>query len=134
MQHIITLSNGKKVANFSSPHPFTFTDGTVLPAIDNDESKRLEVIVEETIENDNGDVSLAFSLSTYVKMEMGAWMARYYNGDVNVVICPLMMLIAIVNEKGEEWLLNSPFRGIRLEDRIKKLASIDKQCLAKGQC
>lgn len=29
---VVTLTNGLRVANFSSPHPFNFEDGTVLPA------------------------------------------------------------------------------------------------------
>lgn len=30
---ITKLSNGLRVANFSSPHPFTFEDGSVIPAV-----------------------------------------------------------------------------------------------------
>lgn len=131
--NIVTLSNGKRVANFSSPHPFTFTDGSVIPAVSNERSELLKIIFHEVIENEKGDVSLSFELGVAVREEMDCWMNIYYNGDVNVVFCPLPMIIAISQEKGDEWLYNSPFRGIRMEDRIKKLASIDKQCLAKGQ-
>ena len=51
-REIITLSNGKKVANFSSPHPFTFTDGSVIPAVSNEESERLKVTFIETEHQD----------------------------------------------------------------------------------
>ena len=68
-RHITTLTNGKKVANFSSPHEFKFTDGSILPAVSDE--------LAET----------------------------YYD------------------------LKNSPFRSVRIEDRIKKLVSIHKQCV-----
>ena len=56
-REIITLSNGKKVANFSSPHPFTFTDGSVIPAVSKEESERLKVNFIETEHPDkSGDI------------------------------------------------------------------------------
>lgn len=132
-QTIITLTNGKRVANFSSPHPFTFVDGTVLPAVSNEDSEMLKVTFTEHLENEKGDISLSFTLSPVVLEEMEKWESLQGRGEVDVVFCPLPMLTAISQTIGDEYLLHSPFRGIRLEDRIKKLASIDKQCLAKGQ-
>lgn len=127
---IITLSNGKRGGNFSSPHPFTFTDGSVLPACDNDMAEALKVTFEETpVMGIPGDVTLEFSLTKPVMEHMDRWMSRYYNGDVNVVFCALPMIVAIVEVFGANYLLRSPFRGVRMEDRIKKLASIDKQCV-----
>jgi len=137
---IIKLSNGKRVANFSSPHPFTFTDGTVLPAISNEESERLKVDFHETLENDRGDVSLSFTISNDVREEMRKWEWEWQQGNVDVVFCALPMLVALsshIDDPSQGYvydILYSPFRAIRMEDRIKKLVSIDKQCLAKGQC
>ena len=52
--HITKLSNGLKVANFSSPHPFTFDDGSVIPAVNDNESQRLKVnFIETVVEVDN---------------------------------------------------------------------------------
>ena len=170
-REIITLSNGKKVANFSSPHPFTFTDGSVIPAVSKEESERLKVTFIETEHQDeSGDINLRFELSTDVMFEMRYWVAMYNVGYVDVVFCPLPMITAIKdaqNEWDQEWnewneyysnqstggreqepmpsellgilvtqrdeysqgLKTSPFRAIRMEDRIKKLVSIDKQCI-----
>lgn len=169
-REIITLSNGKKVANFSSPHPFTFTDGSVIPAVSKEESERLKVTFIETEHQDeSGDISLRFELSTDVKFEMRYWVAMYNVGYVDVVFCPLPMITAIKeveNNHDDDWneyhhhysdgpddddqkpwipevltllvsqrddyqhrLKTSPFRAIRMEDRIKKLVSIDKQCI-----
>ncbi len=38
---IVTLSNGFKVANFSSAHKFKFEDGSILEAVSDEQSKRL---------------------------------------------------------------------------------------------
>ena len=170
-REIITLSNGKKVANFSSPHPFTFTDGSVIPAVSKEESERLKVTFIETEHQDEtGDISLRFELSKDVRFEMRYWVAMYNVGYVDVVFCPLPMITAIKDEEREHddhlteyhnhydhhqvyddqerpWIpevlsilvsqrdeyehriKTSPFRAIRMEDRIEKLVSIDKQCI-----
>jgi len=44
------------------------------------------------------------------------------HNDVDVVLCPLVMITAL-NDFGLTY--DSPFRAVRLKDRIKKLASID---------
>lgn len=126
---IITLSNGKRVANFSSPHPFTFEDGSVLNAVSNSESERLKIIFLEK-EYSNGDTRLSFKLSDDVLAEMEE--CRILHSEeklVDVVFCPLPMVVAIKEEFGEGFLINSPFRSIRVEDRIEKLVSIHKQCI-----
>lgn len=125
---IITLSNGKRVANFSSPHPFTFEDGSVLNAVDNSESERLKIIfIEEELPS--GDIKLSFKLSDDVKREMIAFYDLWFNNELEVVFCPLPMIVAIREEMGENYLINSPFRSIRVEDRINKVISINKQCI-----
>lgn len=123
---IVTLSNGKRVANFSSPHPFTFTDGTVLPAVDPETSQLLKIDFIET-EIGNGDISLEFELSGKVRGAMKEWQDAYNGNLVDVVFCPLPMITAMrsagINVK------STPFRAVRIEDRVNKLVSIDKQCI-----
>ncbi len=169
-REIITLSNGKKVANFSSPHPFTFTDGSVIPAVSKEESERLKVnFIETEHPDESGDISLRFELSKDVMFEMRYWVAMYNVGYVDVVFCPLPMITAIKevqddhSQDYDDWynydqhspsheeqrplvpellgilvsqrdeyegcVRSSPFRAVRMEDRIKKLVSIDKQCI-----
>jgi hypothetical protein len=127
---ITTLSNGKKVGNFSSPHEFVFTDGTVLPAVSNALAEKLKVKFNETKLGD-GDIELSFSLSKEINKDIYKWMELYESKQVNVVFCPLPMITAMKQSTwfGKDFLKNSPFRSIRIEDRIKKLVSIDKQCL-----
>lgn len=128
---IITLSNGKKVANFSSPHPFKFTDGSMLEQQSNDTAEELKVDFIETELGDNGDIELDFSLSINVKNAMEHWMNLWVTKQVDVVFCPLPMITAIKQSTwyGPHWIKESPFRSIRIEDRINKLVSISKQCI-----
>ena len=125
--NIITLTNGKRVANFSSPHPFTFEDGTVLPAVSNERAEELKVTFIEEDVTGNGDITLTFQLSEAVLIEMERWEKLWGEGQVDVVFCPLPMIQAMKDL--DISILGSPFRAIRLEDRIKKLASISKQCV-----
>ena len=126
---IVTLSNGKKVANFSSPHDFKFVDGSILPAVHEQVANLLQVTFHEEMDT-NGDVKLSFSLSDYVLETISFWKGVYYlTGEVDVVFCPLPMITSLKEIYGESWLKDSPFRAIRIEDRINKLVSIDKQCI-----
>jgi len=153
-REIITLSNGKRVANFSSPHSFTFTDGSEIPAVDAEESVRLKVTFNEDIDED-GDVKLDFTLSDAIIEEMRYWMKLWDSKEVDVVFCCLPMITAIkedlhafdedckvssvleTQEMDEDGTLvtyygslkRSPFRSVRMEDRIEKLLSIEKQCI-----
>lgn len=124
--NIVTLSNGKRVANFSSPHEFVFEDGSVLPAVDALEAKRLEVTFVE-IDMGSGDLSLTFRLSQAVADSMYEWTHKWLEGAVDVVFCCQPMMEALKSMGFATKL--SPFRSIRIEDRIKKLVSIHKQCI-----
>ena len=130
---IITLSNGKKVGNFSSPHPFTFEDGSVLPAVSPEEAERLKIDFIETDLFDwayrSGDIELNFNLTHEVREEMDKWYKIARNKEVDVVFCPLPMITAIKTQYSKTYLTISPFRAVRMEDRIKKLVSINKQCI-----
>jgi len=122
----ITLTNGKIVGNFSSPHNFTFTDGSILPAVTEEKSIKLQVTFIEVIDND-GDVTLDFDLSKDVLKEIAVWELWKDMGVIDIVFCPLPMIKALYKRHYD--VKATPFRTIRMEDRIKKLVSIEKQCL-----
>ena len=126
MNNIITLSNGKRVANFSSPHEFKFTDGSVLPAVSNEDSIRLSVLSNEKF-HDDGDIELTFTIPDNIMDDIFYWESMKQEGLVDVVFCPLPMITAL-KAKGVN-IKDTPFRTIRTEDRITKLVSIDKQCI-----
>jgi hypothetical protein len=123
---MVTLSNGKRVGNFSSPHPFTFEDNTVLPAVSKEEAEQLSItFIEEDM--GNGDIKLTFDLPDRIDKEMYFWYKLWKEGSIDVVFCPLPM-ISCLHSIGYD-VKNSPFRSIRITNRISKLASITKQCL-----
>ena len=128
-KRIVTLSNGLRVANFSSPHPFTFTDGTVLPEMNKEDALRFKIVPNETPVEEFGTyktVNMSWSLSFNVMWEMNDWEMLYEQEEVHVVLCPLPMLVAM---GGHEFycdkILDTPFRAVRMPDRVKKLVSID---------
>lgn len=128
LKRIVTLSNGKRVANFSSPHDFVFEDGTVLPAVSNEEAERLKVNFEE-IDLGDGDIELRFTLSETVYKEMDKWRVLHEVGDVDIVFCPLPMIVAMREFYDIFYIKNTPFRAIRMVSRLDKNISISKQCV-----
>lgn len=129
---IIKLSNGKKVANFSSPHEFKFEDGSVLPAHDADWANLYRIDMHEYhMKDGSGDIVISCTLSDKVRELMADWHKLYIYDDVDVVFCPLPMITAIKEDEqlGPAYLSDSPFRTVRIPDRINKLVSISKQCL-----
>ncbi len=139
MHKIIELSNGLRITNFSSPHPFTFTDGSILPEVSIEEAERLKIdFIEQPYEHmtANGvnynDIELSFELSDEVLNEVGRWNEKFRNRLVDIVLCPLPMITALKNVTtgfNEVLLQATPFRAVRMGDRIKKLAEIDKFCI-----
>jgi hypothetical protein len=121
---VVRLSNQLLVGNFSSPHDFTF-----------DDSMRLKVNFNETVLDDKiirhhensqyiSTVRLDFTLSEEVKWEMEMWYKMFKHNDVDIVLCPLPMIQALTQEGYTSgWLINSPFRAVRMKDRILKTVS-----------
>ena len=128
MRTIIKLSNGKRVANFSSPHSFIFEDGRILPAVSNKEAERLRVTFHEEQLTKSGDITLTFDLSEAVKEEMRYWEQMHYNNEVDVVFCPFPMIQAI-NQIYTTGKLSMPFRSVYRDGRVDKKISITKQCI-----
>jgi len=120
---VVRLSNQLLVGNFSSPHAFTFDDGTVLDAVSDYDSMRLKVNFNETVVDDNlakkyKTIELDFTLSDEVYREMEVWQKMWEHNDVDIVLCPLPMIQAL-----EVGLLMTPFRAVRMKDRIAKTVS-----------
>ena len=127
---VIRLSNQLIVGNFSSPHSFTFEDGTVLDAVSDYDSERLKVNFNETVVQTRNilhykTVSLDFTLSAEVLNEMYIWDKMYKHNDVDIVLCPLAMIQGLKEIQQVNEILKRPFRAVRMKDRIEKLASID---------
>lgn len=130
---IVTLSNGLKVANFSSPHEFEFSDGTILPAVSNERADDMKVdFIEDKEETEKGfkNVSLDFGLMGKLLKEVYEyWKDPTMYGDVDVILVPLPMILAIKNDFPETYIPDTPFRSIRMVSRLDKKVRIDEFCV-----
>lgn len=131
---IITLSNGLRVANFSSPHPFRFTDGSELPEC-SPERARVSKLQAHEVETDRGlwtDIDLEFTMSNECLALLEDAMMEYRFGRVDVVIVPFAVLNALKAKDPRNWLAygprHHPFRTIRCADRVTKLNHHDRFC------
>ena len=126
---IITLKNGTKVANFSSPHIFTFDDGSKLMKCDIRESSLFKVKFREKVVKDIRDISgveMDFMLSKALLSRINMWELLYNEKKVDIVFCSLPLLTALKKILDVKELMKMPFRGVRTKDRGRKVILTDK--------
>lgn len=126
---IVTLSNGLRVANFSSPHNFNFVDGTILPACSTDRARSLmlESIEIETKSLDHDgviDIELSWRMSDAVRDELRR-LGQFENESFDILLVPLPVMMAMKAEFG----VVGKARCIRVADRVSKTIHIDRFCL-----
>lgn len=138
---MVVLSNGLRVANFSSPHSFVFTDGRILNAVSEYDSLALSMEPRENIiDMSRGykTIAIRFTITEAVRNEVMRYHNMWLNGHVDVVIVPRPLIDALTAHghlwgygwaSTELYLLNSPFRTCRVADRISKIIEIDKFCI-----
>lgn len=103
---IITLSNGVRVGNFSSPHIFKFEDGSVLPACSKERALDLMLNATEVEEQNHPsdknyswvDIQLKYSLSERVEEALKE--ALQFEGEeeerqFDILIVPFPVLTSI---------------------------------------
>lgn len=131
MMPIVTLSNGLKVGNFSSPHSFTFEDGSVLEACTPERSKLLsmETTEVELLPRDDRyiDVCMAYFIETKMERAITEAIIMWEEGHIDIFIVPFICLQAM-KDQGYD-VRNLPFRVIRILDRVTKVCSINKFCV-----
>jgi hypothetical protein len=152
----IVLNNGLTVVNYSSPHPYTFDTGEVLPACDQDLVKK-HSLKEEHLEekNPNGwiDVRIKDKIQ-HLQMDSLVMIAK--NPKVNVILVPYRVKVALYGQGStrgvrdlyedhgngsftDGWSAKSYCSGdiadmkekarvCRIEDRLNKLVSSTKFC------
>lgn len=126
----VTLANGIRVGNFSSPHPFIFDDGTTLDACHADRARALMLEQRETEhawrvnDVDITDIQLAFEMSPAVHEEIDRIQR---DEDVDVVIVPLPVLQCLRDMVPD--IQRTKFRGIRVADRVSKTVHSDRFCI-----
>lgn len=123
---VITLSNGLRVANFSSPHSFTFDTGEILPACD--ESRARGLMLSQREHEDRSpcgrytNISLTFEMSDVVRDEL-LRLEEDENIDIVLVPFPVMEAIKASNLKV------SKARVCRTADRVTKTVFSNKFCI-----
>lgn len=122
---VITLTNGIRIANFSSYHPFTFTDGSVLPGCD---PSRTRALMLESTEREYPDpilpftsIRLEFHLSPAVADE---FLAMQNNPNIDIILVPLSVMEALK----QDLVSLHKARCIRMADRVLKIAHHDRFC------
>ena len=137
----VTLSNGLTVANFSSPHPFNFTTGEVLPACDSEWANEMKLDIEEI----EYGMPKSFQVSVWTDVELNisippnvaeALHDLNHDDDIDIVLVPFMVLQAMkeylmINKVAKEPfdIDNNKCRVIRVADRITKEIYPDKFCI-----
>jgi hypothetical protein len=96
---VVTTTRGLTIANFSSPHPFNFNDGTTLEACSVERAKVMAInSAEVKIENESldgipfTDIVLTWEMSEIVKTELNR-LERLLGFDILIV--PLAVMSAI---------------------------------------
>ena len=131
---IVTLSNGLRVANFSSPHSFEFEDGTVLPACEEERAKetQLNKVERETphaVLEGVVDVSLVFEMSDVCRAALEEAEALAEKGDVDIILVPFPVREALCRERGVASLAGTPFRVILTKDRVTRTVFTSRFCV-----
>ena len=121
---IAVLKSGVRIVNFSSPHSFTFDDGTVLPACTPERAKSLmlESVELVTPKDRWADIELIFSLSQKVSK---ALLELEMDEDVDLILVPFPVMEALKKA-------NHPIgkcRVCRVADRVSKIIHADKFCI-----
>ena len=140
----INLNNGLQVVNFSSPHPFNFVTGEILPACNKEWVEKMSLDIEEDekpwmspiaislakvwptkYSSDIVDVKLTVSIPNRVLSVLDRLEAF---GDVDIVIVPFMVLDALKSAGVFPEIYSKP-RVIRVADRISKEIYSNKFCV-----
>ena len=123
---VITLDNGLSIANWSSPHPFTFTTGEVLPACDPDRVKSMSLDIKETVFPAPiglySDIEIDTSIPTVVRADLRK---LQHNESIDIILIPFMVLDAIK----KAGMHRGKCRVIRVADRMTKEIYPDKFCI-----
>jgi hypothetical protein len=125
---VVVLSNGLRVANFSSPHPFNFTDGTICPSCEGDRVKAGSLDREDVESPFPGLPGITavipkFKLNVQLREELRA---LQIDPGVDVVLVPFPVLEAIREDGLYGELTKSA--TICVADRLTKAIFIDRFC------
>jgi hypothetical protein len=128
---IITLTNGLRIGNHSSPHPFQFEDDSILPGCSPGRANSFKLIpLEENCPSPCQrwtDIDLSFAITAESQQ---AIIADAANPEVDVILVALPVLIQV---REHSWFADDNVRRkvrcIRKVDRVSQRIHIDKFCV-----
>lgn len=123
---IITLHNGVRIVNFSSPHPFNFVTGEILPGCSSERANHLMLQAEERLVSNGGgwkDMILKFNMSKNVWDELSK-LNNDSNIDIILVPLPVMQAWKTANSN-----ITGKLRTCRVADRVSKKIYSDIFCI-----
>lgn len=127
---VVTLTNGLRVANFSSPHPFNFEDGSVLEACNPDRVKAGELKRQEDERAwgglDRDDIVAVvpkFSLSNSV-WELLVELENDKNVDIVLVPFPVLEVLRSCRSFKMDLLGDLDDIEVTLLDKLSKVGTI----------
>ena len=138
---VITLDNGIRIANWSSPHEFKFTTGEILPACAPERAKAMSLDIDETVVSNEKwkDIEISTNVPETVYNDLRE---LQHDDEIDIILIPFMVLNAIKDlgiidgyylDTGEADLEEIPslfkLRVIRLADRVTKEIYPDKFCI-----
>lgn len=127
---IVELKSGLRVMNFSSPHPFQFDDGSVLPAVDPELSRLLSLErVDEELEGvlpGTRDILVKFKMSAEVQEGLRVAEEAQKAGKCDLILIALPVKEALKESLGLHDLRPTPFRGCIITDRVEKIISANR--------
>jgi len=123
------LSNGLRVVNFSSPHPFTFDTGDILPACHKEWVNKMSLDIEEneTVKESLSGVEFTdVKLSISVPKQVREVLYKLMHDDfIDIILVPFMVLSAMKDIP----MITDKCRVIRVVDRVTKVIHSNKFCV-----
>ena len=131
---MIKLDNGLKVVNYSSPHPYTFDTGEVLPACEEDVSRKSMLKAEHDVTDvtirdiDVQEVSIKYKMPKWMFMELVKISIMI---DVDIILVPYPVMTALKDRRksGFRDRLQAKARVCKLTDRVTKVISSTQFCV-----
>lgn len=121
---VVTLKSGLVIANFSSPHPFNFVTGEVLPGCSAERARRGSLDITE-VEKPGIKGTTDIEMTPNISVDVRFMIAEAQLSTADVVLAPFMVIEAM---KRAEIPLGK-FRTIRVADRISKAIYSDRFCI-----
>jgi hypothetical protein len=117
------------IVNYSSPHAFNFDNGAILGPCSPQRVSKLSCEREDIDSPAHAysgeetrliDVVPRFRGTNGMFEEAGRLRELWRDGQLHRVVVPFMVLELFAQDRGYDWVLNSPFRTIISTDRVLK--------------